>query len=217
MKKEQILAELRDTGVIAVIRTDNPEQLSDVVAALVEGGVKFIEITMTVPNALELVHVCSEAFGNRIHIGAGTVLDSETAQAVVSVGACFVVSPIFNPEMVRYCNRYSIPVMPGAFSPSEVLVAWTGGADVVKVFPARIGGPKYFKDLKGPLPQVEILPTGGVDFATAPQFIQAGACAVGIGAALVDPAAVKAGQFEVIRENAINLLQVIREARGAGK
>jgi 2-dehydro-3-deoxyphosphogluconate aldolase/(4S)-4-hydroxy-2-oxoglutarate aldolase len=214
MKKEDILRQLRETGVIAVIRTDSPEQFTDVAASLVEGGIRFIEITMTTPNALELMHQCSKAFADQIQIGSGTVLDSETAQAAVSAGARFVVSPVFNPDVVRFCNRYAIPVMPGALTPTEVLTAWIGGADVVKVFPARIGGPKYFKDLKGPLPQVEILPTGGVNLQTAPEFIKAGACAVGIGAALVDPVAVEKGEFDVIRKNAISLIQKIREARG---
>jgi len=214
MKKEDILRQLRDSGVIAVIRTNSPKQLTNVVASLAEGGIRFIEITMTIPKALELVQKCREAFEDQIQIGAGTVLDSETAQAVISAGASFVVSPVFNPDMVRYCNRYAIPVMPGALTPTEVLTAWMGGADVVKVFPARIGGPKYFKDLKGPLPQVELLPTGGVNMQTAPEFITAGACAVGIGAALVDPAAVEAGEYDVILKNAVNLIQAIRGARG---
>jgi 2-dehydro-3-deoxyphosphogluconate aldolase/(4S)-4-hydroxy-2-oxoglutarate aldolase len=213
MNKERILSELRETGAVAVIRTERQEELLDIVAALAEGGVKFIEITMTVPNALEIMRLSCQKIGDKAYIGAGTVLDSQAARSVMSAGARFVVSPVFDPEMVRYCNRYSIPVMPGAFTPSEVLSAWTGGADVVKIFPANIGGPKYFKDLKGPLPQVEILPTGGVDFSTAPLFIQAGACAVGIGGALVDPAAVKARDFEVIRQNAAKLVQIIREAR----
>jgi len=214
MNKKRILEELRDTGAVAVIRTDRQDELLDIVGALAEGGVRFIEITMTVPNALEIVRLSCQKMGEMAYIGAGTVLDSQAARSVISAGARFVVSPVFDPEMVRYCNRYSIPVMPGAFTPTEVLSAWSNGADVVKIFPANIGGPKYFKDLKGPLPQVEILPTGGVDFTTAPQFIQAGACAVGIGGALVDPAAVKARDFEAIRKNAVKLLQTIRDARG---
>jgi len=212
MDKDHLLAELEETRVIAVVRTDRADDMPDVIGALVEGGVRFVEITMTVPGALEIITTNAKLFDGRAFVGAGTVLDSETARAVTSSGAVFAVSPIFNAGMVRFCNRHGILVMPGAFSPTEVLTAWEGGADVVKVFPARIGGPKYFRDLKGPLPQVRILPTGGVNLQTAPEFIKAGAIGIGIGTALIDPAALEKRDFDRILKNARQLVAELIEA-----
>jgi len=212
MDKDHLLAELEETRVIAVVRTDRADDMPDVIGALVEGGVRFVEITMTVPGALEIITTNAKLFDGRAFVGAGTVLDSETARAVTSSGAVFAVSPIFNAGMVRFCNRQGILVMPGAFSPTEVLTAWEGGADVVKVFPARIGGPKYFRDLKGPLPQVRILPTGGVNLQTAPEFIKAGAIGIGIGTALIDPAALEKRDFDRILKNARQLVAELIEA-----
>ena len=180
--KHEVLTAFRASGVVAIIRSDNPQDLVSVAKALSRGGVKFIEITMTVPRALEVIRETSAAWGGTdVYIGAGTVLDAPTAKAVIDAGAQFVVGPGIDLEMIRVCNTYGVVVMPGAFTPTEVIQAWRCGADVVKIFPADVGGPEYLKALKEPLPQVELMPTKGVNFDTAAAFIKAGAIAVGSG------------------------------------
>src|SRR5664279_302936 len=169
--RHQTLQALKDTGVVAVIRADKAEDLVEVGRALRQGGVKFIEITMTVPGALAVIEKATKALASEdVYIGAGTVLDSETARAAILAGANYVVSPVFRPDIVAACKRYSVAVMPGAMTPTEVLNAWEAGADVVKIFPAGVGGPQFFKDLKGPFPHIEIMPTGAVDRETGPAF-----------------------------------------------
>jgi 2-dehydro-3-deoxyphosphogluconate aldolase/(4S)-4-hydroxy-2-oxoglutarate aldolase len=213
--KHEILASLRESGVVAVIRTENPSDLVAVSRALAAGGVKFVEITMTVPGALEVIRDAVNALkGADVFIGAGTVLDGPTARAAIIAGAQFVVGPGFDAEMIRICNTYGVAVMPGALTPGEVIQAWRAGADVVKIFPADIGGPDYLKTLKEPLPQVELLPTKGVDFTTAAAFIKAGAIAVGTGSALVPKALIAAKQFSTITENAEKFARIVREAKG---
>ena len=178
--KQQVMSSLRETGVVAVIRTESQTDLVSVAKALSDGGVKFIEITMTIPGALDIIRDASAQLkGTDIYIGVGTVLDAPTARAAILAGAQFVVGPAFDAEMIRVCNTYGVVVMPGALTPTEIVQAWKNGADVVKIFPADIGGPGYLKAIKEPLPQVELLPTKGIDFSTAAAYIKAGAIAVG--------------------------------------
>ncbi len=210
----QVIDTLMETGVVAVIRIDDPTDLLEVARALNEGGVKMVEITMTVPGALDIIATASRQLGSEVFIGAGTVLDAVTARVAILAGASFVVSPCFDPETVQKCNLYDVAVMPGAMTPSEIVSAWKAGADVVKVFPGRVGTPGFFQDLKGPFPQIRMMPTGNVDLNTAPEYIKAGAVAVGVGKALVDVKAVKAKQFATITENARTFRRIVAEARG---
>jgi len=213
--KQAVLAALRESGVVAVIRTENPGDLVAVARALARGGVRFIEITMTVPGALEIIRdAVAQLKDERVFIGAGTVLDATTARAAILAGASFVVGPGFDAETVKLCNTYGVVVMPGAWTPHEILSAWKGGADVVKVFPADIGGPDYIKTVKEPLPQIELLPTKGVDTKTAGAFLKAGAIAVGAGSALVSKALIAAKDYARITENAEQFSRIVREARG---
>ncbi len=215
--KIELLTALRETGVVAVIRTDNPGDLVGAAKALRDGGVKFIEITMTIPGALRIIEgACAQVQKEDIYVGAGTVLDSETARAVILAGASFVVGPTYEPEVVQLCNRYSIPVMPGAYTPGEIMAAWKGGADVVKIFPADIGGPGFLKAVKEPLPQIELLPTKGINFETVGAFIKAGAIAVGTGTALVSNELINSKNYKQITDNAKRFTQIIKDAR-AGK
>lgn len=212
--KCEVLRSLRDSGVVGVIRTENPGDLVAVSRALREGGVKFIEVTMTMSNALQIIdQATSQLQGEDIYIGAGTVLDAETARSVILAGAKYVVAPNFNPEMVALCNRYSVTVMPGGYTPNEILNAWQGGADVVKIFPADIGGPGFLKAIKEPLPQIELLPTKGVNFETVASFIKAGAIAVGTGTALVGKDLMINKEYDKITQNAKKFTQIIKDAR----
>jgi len=210
---KEVLEQVEATGVVAIIRAAGSEQLIEVVEALRRGGVTCIEVTMTTPNALEVVRQAREACGERAAIGVGSVLDAETARAAILAGAQFVVSPITDLETITLCKRYSVPVMPGAMTPTEVVRAWQAGADVVKVFPTSSLGPAVIKDLKGPLPQIKLLPTGGVNLNTVADFIRAGAAAVGVGSALVSKKALQTRDFEAIRAAAAEFLQRVRQAR----
>lgn len=212
--KEQTLQALEETGVIAVIRADKAEDLVSVGRALRQGGVKFIEITMTVPGALAVIEEATAALKSEdVYIGAGTVLDAETARQAMLAGANYIVSPVFRPDVVSVCKRYAVPVMPGAMTPTEVLDAWEAGADVVKIFPAGVGGPQFFKDLKGPFPHIKIMPTGGVNKITAREFIKAGACAVGVGGELVGKPLIAAKDFAAITRNALDFMAIVQEAK----
>ena len=212
--KHEVMAALRESGVVAVIRTENPGDLVAVARALHKGGIKFVEITMTIPGALEIIREASEQLKDTdMLVGVGTVLDSETARAAILAGAAFVVGPAFDADVVRICNTYGVVVMPGALTPTEVVNAWKSGADVVKIFPGDMGGPDYLKTLKEPLPQIELMPTKGVDFETAGAFIKAGAIAVGTGSCLVNKALMTAKDYARITENAVQFTRIIREAR----
>jgi 2-dehydro-3-deoxyphosphogluconate aldolase / (4S)-4-hydroxy-2-oxoglutarate aldolase len=214
-KKHEVLAALRETGVVAVIRTENPQDLVSVAKALAQGGVNFIEITMTVPGALEIIRdAVAELKGANVYIGVGTVLDAETARAAIIAGAQYVVGPTVDVDTIRICNTYGVAVMPGGMTPTEILQAWKAGADVVKVFPANIGGPDFLKSIKEPMPQIELLPTKGVDFDTAASYIKAGAIAVGTGTCLVNKALIAAKDYGQITENAKRFIKIVREARG---
>jgi 2-dehydro-3-deoxyphosphogluconate aldolase / (4S)-4-hydroxy-2-oxoglutarate aldolase len=212
--KAEVLNRIKTTGVVAVIRAEQSGDLIDVARALVQGGVCCVEITLTVPGALGVIEQAVATLKDEVVIGAGTILDAETARAAILAGAGFVVSPAFRPSVVAVCRRYGIACMPGAMTPTEVLSAWEAGADVVKVFPAGVGGPQFFKDLKGPFPQIELMPTGAVNLETAPQFIKAGACAVGVGGELAGKAAIAARDFDRITKAARDFIGVVRKARG---
>ena len=207
-----VLDRIIDCGVVAVLRADSSAELLDVAGALREGGVVAIEVTMTTPGALKVIEEAAARMKDSI-IGVGTVLDPETARAAILAGAEYIVSPTLHLGVIELAKRYGKIVMPGAFTPTEILTAWQAGADVVKVFPASVGGPAYFKDVKGPLPQVRLMPTGGVDLTTTGAFIKAGACAVGAGSAMVDKKAVSAGKFDTITETARKFVEEVRKAR----
>jgi len=213
MSRDAALKRILDGGVVAVVRSESSESLVKVVEALAEGGVTAAEITFTVPDALDVIRDAKRAIGDALVLGAGTVLDPETARAALLAGAEYLVSPTFNPDVIRLCRRYDKAVMPGAFTPTEVLGAWEAGADVVKVFPADVVGPAYLKALRGPLPQIRLMPTGGVDLNTAEAFLKAGACCLGVGGSLVEPKAVAAGDFPRIRDLASRYIAIIREYR----
>lgn len=211
MDKDAVLKDIIDCGVVAVVRAESSDDAINIAQALSKGGIKPIEITMTVPNALDALKELSIKLKDKVIIGAGTVLDSETARLAILSGAEFIVSPVLNPEIIKLCRRYSKIVVSGAYTPTEILSAWECGADIVKVFPATVGGPGYFKDIRGPLPQVKLMPTGGVNLDSAGDFIKAGAVAVAAGGSLIDKKAVKEGRFEVLTETA----KKFRKAVGA--
>lgn len=204
---------IEDTGVVAVIRLDDANQLRDVADALMAGGVRALEVTMTVPRAVELIEQLARSLPGDFAVGAGTVIDADTARRVITAGARFVVGPVFRPAVIDECRRHDVPVMPGCFSPTEILTAWEAGADIIKVFPATALGPTYFKDIHGPLPQIRLMPTGGVTKENAGDWIKAGAVAIGVGTALVDKAAVAARRFDAIAQNARHFIAAVQRAR----
>ena len=203
-------------GVVAVIRLKEPEKLRAVVDALGEGGVRALEVTMTVPGAIQLIEQLAPTLPKGFLLGAGTILDPETARLAILAGAQFVVGPVFRPEVVAMCHRYDVAAMPGCFTPTEILHAWEAGADVVKVFPATALGPSYLKDIRGPLPQVKLMPTGGVSIDNAGDWIAAGAVAIGVGTAMVDAKAVAAGDWATITQKASRFVEAVRRARENG-
>ncbi|HKI35978.1 MAG TPA: bifunctional 4-hydroxy-2-oxoglutarate aldolase/2-dehydro-3-deoxy-phosphogluconate aldolase [Gemmataceae bacterium] len=213
MRKEDQLQRVLDCGIVAVVRSPDSEQLVEVCRALADGGVTVAEITMTVPDALQVLGRVRAALGDRVLLGAGTILDPETARAALLAGAEYVVAPVVNREVIRVCRRYSKLVMPGAFTPTEILSAWEAGADVVKVFPADVLGPAFFKAVRAPLPQIRLMPTGGVDLKTAADFLKAGACCLGVGGQLVEAKAVAEGNFDRIRDLARQYTTIVRQVR----
>jgi 2-dehydro-3-deoxyphosphogluconate aldolase/(4S)-4-hydroxy-2-oxoglutarate aldolase len=213
LERSEVTRAIEDHGVVAVIRLKEPDKLKAVVAALADGGLRALEITMTVPGAIDLIGELAPAMPPGFLLGAGTVVDAETARLAILAGAQFVVSPVLRPEMIEVCHRHDVAAIPGCFSPTEILTAWEAGADVVKVFPATSLGPAYFKDLRGPLPHIKLMPTGGVTIDNAADWIRAGAVAVGVGTALVDPKAVAAGDYRAITANACRIVANVRVAR----
>lgn len=211
--KQEVLKRIQETGVVAVIRADDAGDLVDVSKALVEGGVTAIEITFTVPKALSVIEKARDVLADQVLIGAGTVLDGETARAAILAGAAYIVSPALRPDVIQMCRRYDVACMPGAMTPTEILHAWELGADVIKIFPAGVGGPQFFKDLKGPFPYMKLMPTGSVNRETAPLFIKAGACAVGVGGELASKAMIAARQFDEITANAREYVALVKKAR----
>ena len=206
-------AELTRDGVVAIVRLDDLSSAVPLTEALVAGGVRTIEFTYTNPLAGQVIEQVRTEFGDRAMIGAGTVLDPETARAAILSGAQFIVTPTLKTATIELCRRYSIPTVIGAFTPTEILTAWEAGATIVKVFPASVGGPGYLKDVRGPLPQVKLIPTGGVSKETAAAFIKAGAVAIAAGSNLVDAKSVSAGDWATITSRARELADIVAAAR----
>ena len=217
MNGKEILSVITDVALVPVVRTSTAEQALLAVEAIYKGGVRAAEITMTVPGAVRALEKLADRFGDQILLGAGTVLDPETARICMLAGAEFLVCPSLRPATIEMAKRYSKAVFPGALTPTEVLAAWEAGADAVKVFPCgNVGGAKYIKALKGPFPQIEMIPTGGVNLDTVADFLKAGACAVGVGGELVDAKCMKEGRYDTITERARQFMAAIAKARGAG-
>jgi 2-dehydro-3-deoxyphosphogluconate aldolase/(4S)-4-hydroxy-2-oxoglutarate aldolase len=208
-----VTAQVEALGIVAVIRLKDPATLRAVVDAMAEGGVRALEVTMTVPRAVELIRELAPALPDGFLLGAGTVTDPATARAVIDAGASFVVGPVFRPDVIAACHERDVPVMPGCFSPTEILAAYDAGADIVKVFPATMLGPQFIKDVRAPLPQVKLMPTGGVTLDNAGDWIRAGAVAVGVGSALLDAKAIESGRYDVITANARRVVSSVAAAR----
>jgi 2-dehydro-3-deoxyphosphogluconate aldolase/(4S)-4-hydroxy-2-oxoglutarate aldolase len=214
MNAKEILALIRDIGMVPIVRTSSAESAIQAVEAIYNGGVRAAEITMTVPGAVRALEKLADRFGGKMVLGAGTVLDPETARICMLAGAEFFVTPALRLATIEVAKRYSKVICPGALTPTEVLTAWEAGADVVKVFPCgNVGGAKYIKALKGPFPQIEMIPTGGVNLETTPEFLKAGACAVAVGSELVDAKSVQEGRYDIIEERARQYLAVVAKAR----
>lgn len=201
MTKQEVISRLKDSGVVAVIRADKIETAERIVEAIVKGGITAIEVTMTVPNAFDLIRRLSEKYqGTDVLIGAGSVTDLVSAKNSIDAGAKYIVGPTFDQDVVNICNEFQVPVIPGAMSPTEVVNAMKAGADIVKIFPATLFGPKIIKAIKGPIPHASLLPTGGVNLENVQDWFKAGACAVGVGSALSK--GWKEEKFEQITEQA---------------
>ena len=207
---------MRETGLIPIVRVPSPEDAFRVAEAILAGGIRIAEITMTVPRAIRVMEQVLDRFGDQVLLGAGTILDPESCRAALLAGAQFIVTPALSPGVIEMCRRYSKPCLPGALTPTEVLAAWQAGADMVKIFPCGpAGGPAYIKALKGPFPQIDYVPTGGVNLENAPDFIKAGAAAVAVGSELVNPKWVREGKHDEIVATAQKFLTAIRSARQA--
>jgi len=214
LSKEQVLARMSECGVVAVIRAPSKELLTDITRALLAGGVISVEVTMSTPDAIAGIEMLARQFDDQALIGVGTVLKPETARDAIAAGAKFVVSPAFDPEVVAVANREKVAVIPGAFTPTEILRAWNGGGDVVKVFPSTALGPGYFKDVLAPLPFLKLTPTGGVDAKNAGAWIKAGAVCVGAGSSLVSKDAMQNRDWNAISDNAKAFVAAVKAARG---
>ncbi|RGZ00669.1 bifunctional 2-keto-4-hydroxyglutarate aldolase/2-keto-3-deoxy-6-phosphogluconate aldolase [Clostridium sp. AM58-1XD] len=214
MKKEQVIAKMKEEGLVAVVRAESKEKGERVIDAIVEGGIHFIEITMTVPKAMEIIEAMVDKYSSRpeIVIGAGTVLDGETARMAILAGASYIVGPGFNLDMVKTCNRYRIPVIPGVMTPTEAVTAMEAGCDILKIFPGNVLGPGAISSFRGPLPQGEFMPTGGVDVDNVEKWMKAGACAVGTGSSLTKGA--KTGDYAAVTAKAREFVEVVKKARG---
>lgn len=212
--RQGVVSAIEEAGVVAVIRIREAGRLRAIVDALIDGGVRVLEVTMTVPGAIDLIRDLSASLPAGFLLGAGTVLDDATASRVIDAGARFVVSPVFKPGLIEVCHHRDVAALPGCFTPTEILAAWESGADLVKVFPATALGPTFFKDVKGPLPDVKLIPTGGVTLGNAGDWIRAGAAAVGVGTALLDARAIAAGDYRVLTANAARIMAGVRAARG---
>jgi 2-dehydro-3-deoxyphosphogluconate aldolase / (4S)-4-hydroxy-2-oxoglutarate aldolase len=214
VKKPEILKQIGSIGVVPVLRARKPGEAIEIAGLIKEGGIPLLEITMTVPGAVGVIEKLAQQYGDEVLIGAGTVLDAETARACILAGAQFVVSPALELKTIELCRRYSVAIFPGALTPTEVVAAWQAGADAVKIFPcSAMGGAKYLKDLNAPLPQVEMIPTGGVSLTTATDFIKAGAFALGVGADLADVDALQRGEGESVVRKAQEYRRIVAAAR----
>ncbi len=215
MEKAEKLALIRRTGVIAIMRAQSSDQLIAAAEAIKAGGVQVIEVTMTTPGALQVITQATAKFGSEVLFGAGSVLDAETARAAILAGADFIVAPILNLDMIALCNRYSVPVVPGIYTPTEALTAWQAGADMVKLFPASVGGPDLVRAILAPLPQLQIVPVGGVDLDTAADFIRSGAAALGVGSSLINQKLLDKGDMAELTRRAAAFVEQVRLGRGA--
>ena len=214
MNKIAILKRIHEVGLIPVVRAESSDLAMRAVAALMTGGLDVLEVTMPVPGAIEVIHALAEEYDDQALVGAGTVLDRETADRCIEAGAQFIVSPALNEDTIAFCHANDVAIFPGALTPTEVVRAWNAGADAVKIFPASaVGGASYLKSLKAPLPQIEMIPTGGVSLATAAGFIAAGAFALGVGADLVDVKAIRSGEAEKVTQAARAYIAAVSEAR----
>ncbi len=215
MNHQKCLQTIRQTGVIAILRAKSPEQLLAASDAIRLGGVCAIEVTMTTPGALAIIEQARARYSQDVFFGAGTVLDPESARASILAGAQFVVAPSLNPGVIELCHRYSIPVFPGAYTPTEILAAWEQGADMVKVFPASVGGPGFIKALRAPLPQIEMVPVGGVNLGNTADFIRAGASAVGVGGELLDAKLLEAKDWLALTGRARSFVEAVAQGRAS--
>lgn len=213
MSREEIVKKVVDGGAVAVIRLADPAKLIKVAEAIYNGGVSGIEITMTVPDAIRVIGEASKEIGSYMNVGVGSVLNAETAQRAIDAGAKYVVSPIFKKEIIETAHKNEVPAMPGAFSPTEIELAYEAGADVVKVFPADVVGMAFFKGVLAPMPHLRLMPTGGVTLTNAGEWLKSGACAVGVGSALLDKKAIASGKYNVLTENAKLLTESIIRAK----
>jgi 2-dehydro-3-deoxyphosphogluconate aldolase / (4S)-4-hydroxy-2-oxoglutarate aldolase len=208
-----ILPQVRSSGIIAIMRASSSETLIEAAEALYAGGVVIIEVTLTTPGALHVIEQARGKLTSQMYFGAGSILDAESARAAILAGAQFIVSPSCNIQVIEICRRYSVPVFPGAYTPTEIITAWEAGADMVKIFPASIGGPAFIKALKAPLPQVEMVPVGGIELENTASYIQAGAAAVGVGSSLVNDKLLKQGNFAAITRQAQEFLAQVQLGR----
>lgn len=213
MHKNTIIRRLLEPGIIAIIRADSSDQLTEAADALIAGGVTAMEVTMTTPNALQVISDVTARFGNKILMGVGSVLDTETCRAAILAGAEYVVTPVTKPDVIRLANRYGKPIAAGAFTPTEALTAHESGADFIKLFPAEIGGPEYVKSLLAPLPMLQIIPTGGITPETAPAFLRAGCVAVGAGSSLVSREILASRDWKTLKERAETFVRAVRKIR----
>lgn len=213
MTKLEQMHRIEECGIVAIIRANSSNELIEAAVAIQTGGVDVIEITMTTPDALQVIGEVSARLGNAVLIGVGSVLDAETARAAMLAGAEFVVSPVTKPDIIEICNRYGKVVIPGAFTPTEILYAWESGADYVKVFPSSGVGPSYIKDIKAPLPQIPLIPTGGINTNNAAEFLKAGASALGVGSALVSNDIIDSGNFTILTERAEKLVAAVKSVK----
>jgi 2-dehydro-3-deoxyphosphogluconate aldolase/(4S)-4-hydroxy-2-oxoglutarate aldolase len=213
MTKREVVDRIADQGVVAVIRMKDAARLHHVIEAVRSGGVKCIEITMTVPGAVEVIRTLSASVPDDVLIGAGTVTDAETAAAVIDAGARFVVGPVLKMDLLKFCAERDIACMPGCYTPTEIFAAWEAGSDIVKVFPATVLGPRYLKDIAGPFPQIRMMPTGGVTVENAGEWITAGAVAVGIGNDLLNKKAIEEERYDLLTARAALMTANVRQAR----
>jgi 2-dehydro-3-deoxyphosphogluconate aldolase/(4S)-4-hydroxy-2-oxoglutarate aldolase len=214
--KEKALGKIREIGLVPIVRAPSAEDALLAAEAIVAGNIGILEVTMTIPNAIGVMEKVASKFGDKLLLGAGTILDPETGRAAMLAGADFIVTPALSLPVIELARRYSKPIMAGALTPTEVLTAWQAGTDIVKIFPCGpVGGAKYIKALKGPFPQIEMIPTGGVNLETAPDFIKAGAYAVAVGSELIDLKSLREGKFDSITANAKLYLEAVRSARAS--
>jgi 2-dehydro-3-deoxyphosphogluconate aldolase/(4S)-4-hydroxy-2-oxoglutarate aldolase len=213
MKKYEKLNLIRETGIVAIMRAKLSEQLIAAADAIKTGGVSVIEVTMTTPGALNVIKTAKKKFGDAVLFGAGSVLDPETARAAILAGADFIVAPTLKLDVIALCNRYSVPVMPGCYTPTEILTAWEAGADMVKLFPASVGGADLLKAILAPLPQIELVPVGGVDLTTAADFIRKGAAALGVGSSLINQKLLDEGNMAELTRRAAAFIAEVKQGR----